>query len=128
VKWWRRKKGGAPRWCAPFIAARGGGRWRRKLRERWAGYGGNEAVGAGKAAAAIVRRHSARHGHLCSDRVTDRWVPHGFRFFHFIPNWLNFKMLKWVPYLAPKIPNFCMPLGWDIINNLINCAEIQFPT
>jgi hypothetical protein len=31
------EKSGAPRWCAPFIAAGGSGRWRRKLQERWAG-------------------------------------------------------------------------------------------
>jgi hypothetical protein len=28
---------GAPRWCVPFIATGGGGRWRRKLREWWVG-------------------------------------------------------------------------------------------
>jgi hypothetical protein len=28
----RRGKGGAPRWCAPLLAARGGQRWRRKQR------------------------------------------------------------------------------------------------
>jgi hypothetical protein len=39
VNWQRKKKKGAPRWCARFIATGGGGRWRRK---RWAGTtGGN---------------------------------------------------------------------------------------
>jgi hypothetical protein len=52
------EKRGAPRWCAPFIAAGGGGRWRRKLWERWARTaGGNddsEAVGAGTVVATAV--------------------------------------------------------------------------
>jgi hypothetical protein len=75
------KGGGAPRWSAPLIAARGGGRWRRKLREGWAENGGSEAVGAGKAATAAVRRCSARPGCLYLDRVTNRWVLRYFRYF-----------------------------------------------
>jgi hypothetical protein len=47
-------------------------------------------------------------GRLCSDRVTDRWVPHIFRFFQFIQNRLNLIKSKWVPYLAPQIPDSCM--------------------
>jgi hypothetical protein len=27
-----------------------------------------------------------------------------------------------------KIPNFFMWLAWDIANNFLNCADIQFPT
>jgi hypothetical protein len=30
-------------------------------------------------------------------------------------------------YLTPKIPKFCMWLVSDIMNNLLNCANIQFP-
>jgi hypothetical protein len=126
------EKGGAPWWCAPFIAAGGGGRWLHKLRERWAetvgGNGGSKAVGTGKVVAATVRRRSARPGRLCTDRVTDWWVLHGFQFFQFIQNWLNFKNSKWVPYLTPKIPNFCILLAWDIMNNFLNCLDIQFVT
>jgi hypothetical protein len=49
-------------------------------------------------------------------------------FFQFIQNWLNFKNSKWVSYLATKIPNFCMRITWDIMNNFLNCANIQFLT
>jgi hypothetical protein len=61
-----------------------------------------------KAVAATVRTRSVRPGHLCSYRGTDGWAPRGFDFFQFIQNRLNFKILKLVPYLAPKISNFCM--------------------
>jgi hypothetical protein len=30
--------------------------------------------------------------------------------------------------LLQKIPNFCMWLTWDIMNNFLNCADMQFPT
>jgi hypothetical protein len=30
-------------------------------------------------------------------------------------------------YLNPKIPNFGMLLDWGIMNNSLNCADIQFP-
>jgi hypothetical protein len=33
-----------------------------------------------------------------------------------------------MPYRAPKISNFCMRLDWGIINNFINCSNIQFAT
>jgi hypothetical protein len=114
--------------CAPSIAAQGGGRWWRKLQEQWAGNDGSEAVGTGKAVATTVRRRSAWPRRLCSDEVTDRWAPRGFRYFQFIQNRLTFKNSKWVPYVTPKIPNFCMRLAWDIMNNFLNCANIQFPT
>jgi hypothetical protein len=29
----------------------------------------------------------------------------------------------WMPYLAPKIPNFCMQLAGNIGNKLLNCAN-----
>jgi hypothetical protein len=29
-------------------------------------------------------------------------------------------------YLAPKLPKFCMQLDWGIVNNSLNCADIQF--
>jgi hypothetical protein len=92
----------------PFLGGRGG--WKRVAwrRERWAGNGGTKAVGAGKVAAAAVRRQSARPGRRCSDRVTDRWVPRGFQFFKFTKIGSSIKKSKWVPYLASKNPNFCM--------------------
>jgi hypothetical protein len=31
-----------------------------------------------------------------------------------------------MPYIAPKIPTFCMLLDWDIMNYFVNCADIQF--
>jgi hypothetical protein len=31
-----------------------------------------------------------------------------------------------MPYRAPKIPNFCMSLDRGIMNNVLNCADIQF--
>jgi hypothetical protein len=31
-----------------------------------------------------------------------------------------------MPYLAPKISIFHVPLDWGIINNSLNCSEIQF--
>jgi hypothetical protein len=90
--------------------------------------GGTEAVGAGKTVAAAVQRCSALPGRLCLDRVTDQWDPCGFRFFQFIQNQLNFKNSKWVPYVDLKIPNFGMRLDWYIMNNFLNCADIQFST
>jgi hypothetical protein len=53
--------------------------------------------------------------------------PAWFFIFLFIQNRLNFKNSKWVPYLAPKIPNFCVLLAWDIVNNFLGCADIKFP-
>jgi hypothetical protein len=32
------------------------------------------------------------------------------------------------PYSTPNIPNFSMWLSWDIMNNFLNCADIQFLT
>jgi hypothetical protein len=49
------------------------------------GNGGGEAMSVGKVAATAVRRHSARPGHLCSDRETDGWAPRGFDFFPIYP-------------------------------------------
>jgi hypothetical protein len=99
-------------------------------REQWVetvgGNGGSEAVGAGKVAAAAVRRCSTWPGCLCSDYETDGWAPRSFDFFfQFIQNQLNFKNSKWVPYLVPKIPNVCMRLSWDITNMFLNCADIN---
>jgi hypothetical protein len=54
--------------------------------------------------------------------------PSGFRFFQFIQNWLNFKKSKFVPYIAPKIPNFCMCLAWCVINNCLNYTDAKLPT
>jgi hypothetical protein len=108
--------------CAPLKAAPGGGRWRRGC-----GNGGRERR-VGKAVAKPWARARRWHGRLYSDRETDGWAPHGFDFSQFIKNWLNNKNSKWVPYLVLKIPNFCMPLSSDIMNNFLNCANIQFPT
>jgi hypothetical protein len=94
----------------------------------WAANNCSEAVGVCKVAAAAVQTRSAPPGRLCSDRETDRWAPHGFDFFQFIQNWLNFKNSKWVSYLAPKISNFCMPLAYVIVKIILYCANIQFPT
>jgi hypothetical protein len=30
-----------------------------------------------------------------------------------------------MPYFALKIPKFCMLLDWAIVNNFLNCSEIQ---
>jgi hypothetical protein len=119
----KEKKGGALRRCTPLKATRSGGRGRRKL---WVGTAA-KAVGTDKVVGAAVRTRSAWPGCLYSDCGTDRWAPHGF-FLQFIQNWLNFKNLKWVPYLAQKIPNFCMQLSWDIMNNFLYYGDIQFPT
>jgi hypothetical protein len=35
---------------------------------------------------------------------------------------------KRMPYLAPKIPKFFMLLDWSVVNNFLNCADIQFST
>jgi hypothetical protein len=31
-------------------------------------------------------------------------------------------------YLAPKIPNFCMWIDWNIMKNFLNCADYKFST
>jgi hypothetical protein len=123
----KKKKGGALRRGAPLKAARGSGRGRRKW---WAvttvGTAG-EAVGVDKAAATTVRTRSAHPG--ASVRTVGLiGGPHTVLiFFQFIQSRLNFKNSKWVSYITPKISNFCMRLSWDIMNNFINCANIQFP-
>jgi hypothetical protein len=76
-----------------------------------------KTVGAGKAAATAIQRCSVQPGRLYSNRGTDGGCHVVFIFFQFIQNWINFKNSKWVPYLAPKIPNICMRLTWDIMNN-----------
>jgi hypothetical protein len=98
--------------------------WRR---EPWAGNGGSEAVGTGTVAAAAVQRRSARFGRHPGSEADARG-PRGFVFFLNYPNRLKLENWKFVPYIAPKIRNFCMWLDWDIMNNLLNCADIQFPT
>jgi hypothetical protein len=51
----RRKKGRAPRWCSPLIAARGVGSRRPGGGNRgWQNGDGSEPVGAGKAVADAV--------------------------------------------------------------------------
>jgi hypothetical protein len=35
-------------------------------------------------------------------------------FFQFNQNWLKLGICKRMPYLAPKIPNFCMLLNWAL--------------
>jgi hypothetical protein len=56
----------------------------------------------------------ARHGLGASVRTVrlTGWAPRGFDFFfQFIKNRLKFKNSKWVPYIAPKILNFCTLLA-----------------
>jgi hypothetical protein len=48
--------------------------------------------------------------------------------FSIYPKLAQLKKLKWVPYLAPKISNFCMQLAGNIGNNLFNCADFKFQT
>jgi hypothetical protein len=67
-------------------------------------------------------------GHRCSDRVIDRWVPRGFTIFQNIQDWLKFVKSKWMPYLDKQIPNFCMNLYCNVLNNFLNCADFKFPT
>jgi hypothetical protein len=64
----------------PFIGGRGG--WKRAAwrREQWVGNGGSEAMGEGKAAAAAVRRRSARSGRRPGSEA-DAQGPCGFVFF-----------------------------------------------
>jgi hypothetical protein len=80
---WRQKGGGGRRYSTggvPFIGGRGG--WKRAAwrREQWAGNGGSEAMGEGKAAAAAVRRRSARSGRRPGSEA-DAQGPCGFVFF-----------------------------------------------
>jgi hypothetical protein len=89
----------------------------------------DEAMGVDKAAAAAVRTRSVLIFFPIYRTVGLTGGPHMVLiFFQLIQNWLNFKNSKWVPYLAPKIPNFCMQLIWDIVSNFLNCANIQFQT
>jgi hypothetical protein len=32
------------------------------------------------------------------------------------------------PFLALKIPKFCLSVAWDIMNIFLHCAGIQFST
>jgi hypothetical protein len=66
--------------------------------------------------------------HRYSDSVVDERGPCGFLFFPNYPNRPKFENWKWMHYLAPNIPSFGMLLDWDIMNNVINCANIQIPT
>jgi hypothetical protein len=109
----------------PFIA--GGGESGAAAR-LWVAWWCQRSHGHGKAVVAVVGMSSARFGRRRPGSETNGWAPRGFDFFQFIQNWLNFKNSKWVPYLAPKIPNFCMWLASYIMNNFLNCADIQFPT
>jgi hypothetical protein len=63
-----------------------------------------------------------------SDRATDGQVPCGFFLFQLIKNWLKIVKLKWMPYLAAKIPNLCMMPYWKILNNFLNCGDLKFLT
>jgi hypothetical protein len=105
------------------VAETVGGNDGRERRARMA----SEVVGASKVAAVAVRRLSAWPVRLCSDCEADGWAPRAFDFFLFIQNHLIFKNSKWVSYLTPKIPNFCMWLSWDSVNNFLNFADNQFP-
>jgi hypothetical protein len=67
-------------------------------------------------------------GRLCSDRVTNRWIPRGFSFFPICPKPAQIVKSKRLPYLAPKIPNFCMRIDLSIVNNFRNCVDLKFQT
>jgi hypothetical protein len=127
MRWGEKEKERAPQWCAPLIAGRGSGSWwPGGGNRRWQNAGSGEAMGPGKAAAA-VRRPARAAGCLCSDRATDMRTPRGFTFFQFIQNWLKIVKSKWMPYFAPTFPNFCMTLDWNILNNFLNYDDFKFP-
>jgi hypothetical protein len=73
--------------------------WRRRIGGR--GNGGGEAVGAGKA------------------------VVHGVLIFLIYSKLAQHRNRKRMSYLVPKIPKFCMLLGWGIMKNFLYCANIQ---
>jgi hypothetical protein len=51
--------------------------------------------------------------------VADERGPRDFLFFLNYPNRLKLEL--------DIMNNFCMWLAWDIMNNILNCANIQFP-
>jgi hypothetical protein len=59
-----------------------------------------------------------------SVRETDTRGPRGFDFSNLFKTGSNWKS-KRMSYLNTKIPQFCMLLDWGILNNFLNCAEIQ---
>jgi hypothetical protein len=119
---WRREMGawkGSFHWVGPpLIDAQGG--VAKAVRQWWPWA---RQSGGGRCPKAV-----GAAGHRCSDKVTDRWVPRGFTIFRIIQNWLKLVQLKWMPYHTPKIPNFCMRLEWNILNNFLNCFNFTFPT
>jgi hypothetical protein len=109
------KRGSSSAGRSPYSRTR---RWPRR-RKWWA------ANMVGGEAGAAVRTRSAW--------AVPWFRPAGWRVgpdsFDIFPNYLNrFKLRNWerMPYLASKIPKFSMLLDWGILNNSLNCADIQF--
>jgi hypothetical protein len=94
-------------------------------RRRWkvaagtTGGNGGQSCGHGQGGGCHCPKVLGVAGRLCLDRERDErtW----FFIFPIYPKPAQ-------PYLAPKIPNFCTLLSWDIMNNFLDCANIQFPT
>jgi hypothetical protein len=82
------------------------------------GGGGSETEG-GRAAAVVVRTRSTW--------AADGWAPMVTDFSNLFKTGLTLK-IKMGALTCPKIPNFCMWLAWDIVNNFLNCTNIKFPT
>jgi hypothetical protein len=103
------------------VAEGGGNRWA-------ANTVGGEVTGASKVAVAAVWR--GHHG----PNAVGPWFwlggrqvgPGGFDIFPNYPNRFKFGNWKRMPYPAPKIPKFRMLLDWGIMNNSLNCADMQF--
>jgi hypothetical protein len=108
------EKGGAP-----FIATRGVERRRRKLRagaaKPWARQSSN---GHGLKAVGVV-------GRRCSDRSPTDGPRTVSPLSKIYPNRLKLVKSKWMPYFAPKIPNYCVILSWNILSNFLNCTDFK---
>jgi hypothetical protein len=112
------------RWCAPLKAARGGGRWRRGGRNS-----GRETAAAKPWAWARWQPPLSKGGRRGLGAVRAVRLTLGANAVLYFPRIIQTgSNLKIGALHAPKIPNFCMWLVWDIINIFLNCVNIQFPT
>jgi hypothetical protein len=88
------------------------------------------AVVAVKLGAAEQRRpwsECGRHGwRRCSDKEADGWALTVSDFFLNLSKTGSNAKIKMGALLALKIPNFCMWLAWDIMNNFLSCTDIKF--
>jgi hypothetical protein len=92
------------------------------------GRSGGDGEGVGVAKQRRPRSECGRHGQRrCSDRAADGWAPTVLDFFFNLYKIGSTLKIKMGAYLALKIPNFCMSLARDIMNNFLNCADIQCP-